>query len=171
MPSQSRIAFGQSANRSASNSNRRNSLSSAHSFEHNTDRWTGGSNEGMEHRPGDGEGMGEFGESLDAETRTENSRDGLLVPDSITTAEPSAVDQTRPSMTATKRFQSGVRRAILIRRNGQYDEKSEGGSRSREPGIDARKVELPDLQAKLVIQVVDYSREVCTLRSCRLDVC
>ena len=122
----------------------------------------------MEHGPGDGEGMAEgMGETLDAET---TSRDGLLVaePSTITmeaqgppvTAIPTEFQ--RPSMTATKRFQSSVRRAILIRRNGQYDEKIEGekGSRSREPGIDPRKVDLPDLQSKVVIQTVDYSREV-----------
>ena len=139
----------------------------------------------MEHGPGDGEGQGEglseLGE-MDAETRTENSRDGLLSaePASLVAEPASLVDEPasvvaepgpisnqaglRPAMTATsatKRFQSSVRRAILIRRNGQYDEKAEErGSRSREPGIDPRKVELPGLQSKVVIQTVDYSREV-----------
>lgn len=81
-------------------------------------------------------------------------------------ATAAGLDAARPTVdqrSSQQKFQTAARRAMSARKMLSYKKIGD----SREPGVDARKVDLPDLHQKLVIQAVDFSRTVTTL-SCPL---
>ncbi|KAL8280853.1 hypothetical protein RQP46_006857 [Phenoliferia psychrophenolica] len=68
-------------------------------------------------------------------------------------------DKHRPATdtrTSTQKFQQATRKVMLANRAISYNK---GWTTGREPGIDPRHVDLPDLHNKVVVQVVDLCRE------------
>lgn len=59
---------------------------------------------------------------------------------------------------AKLRFQSAARKVVHVNRAMSYTKV--WAKTTREPGIDARYIDLPDLVSQCVVQVVELSREV-----------
>lgn len=77
-------------------------------------------------------------------------------PDPLTTC-PHAADPRRDSLDQVESVRAALIAANILSLGSEQDWET------RPPGIDPRRVDIPDLRCKCVIQAVDYSSEVCSL--------
>lgn len=89
--------------------------------------------------------------------RAENEEDVLFMPGTI--GEGGEIRPVRPKLdlrSSAGKLQSAVRKVTALQKLNSAKVRQE----SREPGIDPKRVDMPDLKQRVVVQAVDYCRSV-----------